>query len=587
MKADEFLAAAVKFGDTVVEHGRDEYGPEKSPMFVQFLHRGTLRSPATLGWMRPDKGGSPNPVILARFERSQNLLRALASLSLMTGDEKYAQSAMDATICMFEDYSYPNSGLIVFGNHMTIDLAGGRAYSDMRSNEQFELADVFPFYDFFYDVSPEKTSRFVRGIWEAYVRDWHTMRYNRHASFNEQVDFEKTWDRPMKEVKDLPTHSEGGELPFVDVAYDIVFGGYTLGCVEKDARPRQWANRFLEVIAYNRDPKTKIWPMLLYPPPFLRRGLEVFVEAYPDSNPTEARVIIGSWVNSPPVFILGALGTIEQARRYGHEKELENVHRKVDEWILGYMNAAYDKKAHTMRSILLDGQDVTDHVFKPGATLHGWGAAPYKSFGPLEVPPNFHTAVAQAYRLSTSRETKKQYWGLLRDLFKGAGLGDIGENCQAKPAFNYQTNTANQAYVFALSDIYRVTRNPEILKFMEHLGRNLIKRRQDPKTGLFVPEPEKGLLSGNRENIPFDYGRPKVAFLNVNAPHALLAIYGCRTGQFDKIPSWVSMAMSGHGSDQMMEVWFDRKKLQKYYEQNEARLKQKGFVVTDEWYPNE
>ena len=584
IQKDEFLAAAVKFANTVVEHGRDEYGPEKSPMFVQFLHRDVLKSPATLGWLRPDQGGPSHPIIPARFERSQNLLRLLVSLSSMTGDGKYAQSAMDATICMFEDYAYPNSGLIVFGNHMTIDLAGGRAYSDARANEQFELEDVFPFYEFFHDVSPEKTSRFVKGIWEAYTRDWHSMRYNRHASFNEPIDFQKTWDRTMTEVKDLPTHSVGGELPFVNVAYDIVFGGYTLGCVAKDARPRLWANRYLEVIAYNRDPKTEIWPVLLYPPPFLRRGLEVFVEAYPDSNATEARVIIGSWVYSQPIFIGGALGTIEQARRYGHHEEVEKVHRKIDEWVLGYMEAAYDRESHALRSIILNGQDVTNHVFTSEKTLYGWGAAPGKSFGLQKISSSYHAAIAQAYRLSTSPETKKQYWGLLRDLFKGSKLGDIGENCQAQPVFNYHTNAADQDYVFALCDIYRVTKNAEVLKFMEHLGRNIIKQRQDPKTGLFAQKWQKAPPRGNLWNMA---DRPTVAFLNVVEPHALLAIHGCRTGQFEKIPSWISIAMSGHGVGPLMESWFDRKKLEKYYEDQKDSLKERGLVVTDEWYPDE
>ena len=45
--------------------------------------------------------------------------------------------------------------------------------------------------------------------------------------------------------------------------------------------------------------------------------------------------------------------------------------------------------------------------------------------------------------------------------------------------------------MFALSEIYRVTRNPEILRFMEHLGREIIRRRQDPGSGLFVVEADR------------------------------------------------------------------------------------------------
>ena len=199
-------------------------------------------------------------------------------------------------------------------------------------------------------------------------------------------------------------------------------------------------------------------------------------------------------------------------------------------------------------------------------------------------------------------------------MFQGAGLGDIGETSESTPVFNYQTDTPEQAYVFALSDIYRVTRNPEVLKFMEHLGRNIIERRQDPKTGLFALEPDyvytfrcnkevkepwegltvKEFLRNDSDNTPLDYDRPKVVSVDVNEPHALLAIHGCRTGQFDKIPLWVSGGQcfggnttSGHVIDKRMEIWFDREKLEEYYESQKDSLTERGFVVTEDWYPEE
>lgn len=558
IEKDEFLAAAQKFADTAIQHGRDVYGPEKSPMFVQYLHRDKLKSPAIMGWLRPDQGGPKHPVVLTRFEKTQNLMRLLASLSQFTGDAKYVEAAMDASISMYENYSYPISGLLASGNHMSIDLISGKAYSDGRGSEQFELANEYPFYEFLHDISPEKGSKLVKAIWETYIRDWHTMRYNRHAQFNTKVDYANVWNRELKEVKDLPQFSEG-ELGFIEVSHDLVYAAFTLGCVENDVKPRQWANRLLEVTGSMRDPKTKIWPTMIYPPPFLRRGLDCYAKAYPDSNVTEARVIVSSWLNSQASFGLGALGSIEHARKFGHDKEMTAVHDKIDEWLLGFMNASYDRKAHNLKSIQLDGTDVTDFVFKEGACLHGWGAAPGGFFARVKVHPSYFATFGLAYRLETTPEKKDQYWSLLRDLFKGEGLGDIGENSRATPVFNYQVKFAEQGYVFGLTDIYRVTRNPEILKFMEHLGREIIKRRQDPKSGLFVIEADrpigfrtlKEFKDPNEDKTIADslkelgYDRPKVVPLEVNEPHALLAIHGCRTGRFDRIPSWISVGMAG------------------------------------------
>jgi hypothetical protein len=62
IKADEFLAAAVHYGDTVITHGRDVYGPTKTPMFTRYLHRELLRSPASIASMPPARGGAPRQV---------------------------------------------------------------------------------------------------------------------------------------------------------------------------------------------------------------------------------------------------------------------------------------------------------------------------------------------------------------------------------------------------------------------------------------------------------------------------------------------------------------------------------------------
>lgn len=598
---DEFLAAAAKFGETAITHGRDVYGPVKTPMFVRALHREKLVAPASLASMPPALGGASGPIVQTQFDRTQNLLRTLARLSQATGDPKYAEAAMDATIHMFEEYSMPHSGIVVFGNHMTIDLIGDRSYSDGRSGDIFELEDVFPFYDFWYDVAPTKTERFIKGCWEVYVRDWHSMHYNRHAGFNKTIDFSKTWERELKEVKDLPTKME--VLGFIDVGLDLAFGGFSLGCLQDEAKARAWGDRYLKVLAYHRDPETKIWPMLLYTPS-IRRNLEVYREAFPEANATEPRVIISSWIFSMPKFFLGALGVVEQARKFGHAEELGESHQLINEWILGYLEAAYDAETHGLRSIIIDGTDVTDHVFQPGKVLHGWGAKEGDSFILHTPSATFHAAVARAYRLADGK-TKERFWPILRALFVGSGLGDLGESPAEAPVFEFDSIADEPAYIIALADLYRAHQRPEVLSYMEHLGRNLIHRRFDPKSGLFSHHPDR--IQGMRHNKrtkelwegvtlkeslrrEFDYDRPKVVALDVVEPLALLAIHACRTGQFDKIPQWLSGGQwgsdgSGHVVNHDFERWFDREKMKKYYEGRRADLEAKGFVITEDWLP--
>ena len=160
--------------------------------------------------------------------------------------------------------------------------------------------------------------------------------------------------------------------------------------------------------------------------------------------------------------------------------------------------------------------------------------------------------------------------------------------------------------MFALSEIYRVTRTAETLRFMEHLGREIIRRRQDPGSGLFVVEADrtqnfqalkefkqsphegitvKELMREKFGSNQLDYDRPKVVPLNITEPLALLAIHGCRTGEFEKIPSWVSIGMAHHAVIREQEIWFDRPKLENYYKDRKDYIRARGFVVNEDWFP--
>jgi hypothetical protein len=320
---------------------------------------------------------------------------------------------------------------------------------------------------------------------------------------------------------------------------------------------------------------------------------------------TEPRVIISSWIYNMPTFFLGALGTVEQADKHGHKGELAEVHRRIDEWILGYMAAAYKNNTHTMRSIILDGTDVTDHVFKPGKVLHGWGAKEGDSFRANPPSPTFLAAVARAYRLA-DEPARKLYWPLLRSLLRGEGLGDPGTTPEEKPRFKLDGALPEPPYIFALADIYRVHRRPETLELMENLGHRLISRRQDRVSGLFslhpdrpytmrhnkrTREPGEGLASGELLRAEFGYDRPKVVSLDVIDPLALLAVHACRTGRLDEVPQWLSGGRwgtgttCGHAINQDLERWFDRAKLEEHYKKRQGWLKERGYVIGKGWYP--
>ena len=84
-----YLTAVRAFADTVLDRGRDVYGPQKTPLFVDGLHAQTLQ-PAR--WQR---GGET--WVLSNFASQQPLLRSLDGLTALTGEPKYRQCQATAS----------------------------------------------------------------------------------------------------------------------------------------------------------------------------------------------------------------------------------------------------------------------------------------------------------------------------------------------------------------------------------------------------------------------------------------------------------------------------------------------------------
>src|SRR5437764_11200464 len=95
--AGDYLEVVRRYADTMIERGRDTYGPQKSGLLLSALDRTTLaplasRPAAPGGIRREDRSGEPWSALTgANPHLDQNLLRVLYALSQMTGEPKYAR----------------------------------------------------------------------------------------------------------------------------------------------------------------------------------------------------------------------------------------------------------------------------------------------------------------------------------------------------------------------------------------------------------------------------------------------------------------------------------------------------------------
>jgi hypothetical protein len=124
-----------RYADTMLEHGRDTYGPQPSGLFLSALDRTTLaplatRPSAPAGIRREDRSGEPwNRLIGANPHLDENLLRIMYTLSEITGDAKYKDAADNELTWFLKNTMSPATALLPWGEHMSWDVIEDRPIS--------------------------------------------------------------------------------------------------------------------------------------------------------------------------------------------------------------------------------------------------------------------------------------------------------------------------------------------------------------------------------------------------------------------------------------------------------------------------
>ncbi len=570
--SNRFLKAASLFAETAIEYGRDRYSGTDMPIFADCLHTDHLKAPRSMTSHRT--GTEPKPAVWSFFQNQQNLMRLLASLSQFTGDSKYVDAAGEAAEHMFNHYWYPESGVLHWGGHGYVDLVTGNRYG--MKGVVHEIEDVYPYWELLRAVNPDRGEMLMKGIWEANIKDWDALHYNRHGDFKKQVNHANTWNRPWNGYK-APHIS--GDLSFTSVALDLAYAAYSLGYQKQEEAPRVWAERLLNLIIKQRDPETGIWPNLVHPQSS-KRGLNIFGRKYPQA--TEPRVYVGNQLNHTITQMMGMLTIVENAEKYGRVGEMAHIKEAVAQHIIGFLNASYDPKNNTLKSIVIDGTDLTGFRIQGpfrDAKLY-FGAKENGAFLPQNITPLFTSVCARGYRVSGGKNALRDY---LRTLFKAFGIGDIGADKNSAPSLNFATTALEPAYIFALVDLYRVEPKPEFLAMAARIGDNLLRGRQHTDSGLFTLEDDFILHSKVMDNPELQEGHEgksvaellqdthRTANLDAMEPLALLSIYAAQTGQYHIIPEWTAgglylkVSSVGHIVSKELQLWFDKPALKQFY----------------------
>src|SRR5688572_8816608 len=186
-EVSNLLAVVRRYADTMIEHGRDTYGPQKTGLLLSALDRSTMAPlkvrPAPPGGIRRgDRSGRPwvemngaNPML------DQNLLRVFYTLSEITGDGRYATVANEELTWFFNNTMSPKTSLLPWGEHLSWDvildvpISGG-------DEMMHEYARPWVLWDRCFMLAPEASRKFALGLWEHQIANQKTGRSEEHTS---------------------------------------------------------------------------------------------------------------------------------------------------------------------------------------------------------------------------------------------------------------------------------------------------------------------------------------------------------------------------------------------------------------------
>lgn len=181
----DYLDVVKNYANALVTHGRDKYGPIRSPLIATTLDR------ATFG--RIDRDGAPPIEGVRDRERvmeganpmqDQNLYQILYALTTLTGDSSYALEA-DRTLSWFlERCAHPTTGLYAWGEHMGWDFER-ESYIRKIAGTLHEYYRPWVLWDRCYLLDPKASFRFAKAVWEHQIGDQETGNYSKHALYDQ------------------------------------------------------------------------------------------------------------------------------------------------------------------------------------------------------------------------------------------------------------------------------------------------------------------------------------------------------------------------------------------------------------------
>ncbi|MBI4578493.1 MAG: hypothetical protein HY718_02255 [Planctomycetes bacterium] len=185
------LGVVKRYADTLMEHGRDAYGPQKTGLLLSALDREklvplTTRPAAPSGVREGDRAGPrEGPLIGSNLFHDQDVLRLFYALSSLPGESPRYREAADAALAWFLRHTAsPQTGLLPWGEHLSWNVMTDEVASGMLKPVH-EMGGAWLLWDRCYELAPTESTRFALGLWQHQIADQASGAFDRHARYDE------------------------------------------------------------------------------------------------------------------------------------------------------------------------------------------------------------------------------------------------------------------------------------------------------------------------------------------------------------------------------------------------------------------
>ncbi len=491
--------------DTVLKYARNIEGAYYPRLFTDGLN---VDNYEPTKWNR----GYENETTTSNFYAQMNLLKAMDGMTLLTGDPKYSEAALEQISLRFNTPGLVDeSGLIYGGGHGFIDLMTGQ-YCGL---EYHETKDYQPPYELMYKADPEGALRYFTAYWNSHIQNWATLAMSRHGHWN--VPDAGSWDL---EYTDLDPFVECDGYPFLCTGNDMMEISYYMTEITGDPKYAVWGERMLDKYIGIGHPDTGLvgaqygidlnnefgGDRLLYSvlgADFVTRtGFDFKTATMDDYRLFGSNALIDRTSTKQNT----AYGPVTFAEIY-HKTGDEKIYNYIKNNMLGWARYIYDPELHRYKTpILSDGTDLNEGKDKPQliANRTGYHMTEGKPFPEYESVWGgvFPGAIDAISILKPEDEVAYQeIWEATRAYGRNVGLGDIGTRMGENVKMTPETAQIAPQYIQAVVKMYKYTGNQDYLDAACIMADRLVAGCYDPEIGLFRTVKNAPYVAINTEHL--------------------------------------------------------------------------------------